>query len=71
LDSDVLTRVQTPATSVEPNSGIRFYTRIFSYFRQDRRLLAALVLFIWVALGLGVLEPAAVAVLTDTVLPGR
>ncbi len=42
------------------------YKRIFAYFKQDRLLLIFLVGLIWVALFLGVLEPAAVAALTDS-----
>lgn len=50
---------------------LRFYRRILAYFGEDRRLIAALVALIWVALLAGVLEGAAVGTLTDAVLSSR
>lgn len=58
-----LTPVHTPAKW--------FYARILSYFASDRFLLASLVVMIWAALGLGALQPAVIAVLTDQVLTGK
>src|SRR5690348_3331972 len=55
----------------EPGGGMHFYLRAFRYFRADWRLILALVGLIWLALGLGALAPAAIAVLTDSVLGGR
>lgn len=52
-------------------AGASFYARIFSYFRADRWLIGALVALIWVSLLAGVLEGAAVAVLTDVVVSSR
>lgn len=52
-------------------SRIRFYLRILFYFRADGWLVTRLVLLIWLALGLGTLGPAIIAVLTDTVLSGK
>jgi ATP-binding cassette subfamily B protein len=52
-------------------AGPKFYWRILSYFRRDRLLLLALLGLIWIALSMGALEPAAVAVLTDRVLAGK
>ena len=64
-----------PAAAAPPvysaGSGAGFYARILSYFRADRWPLVALVVLIWVALGVGALGPAVVAVLTDAVLNGR
>jgi ABC-type multidrug transport system fused ATPase/permease subunit len=51
-------------------SGARFYGRILSYFGADRGLIAGLVGLIWISLGAGALEPAVVALLTDSVLSG-
>src|SRR5690348_6550778 len=55
----------------EPGGGMHFYLRAFRYFRSDWRLVLALVMLIWLALGLGALAPAAIAVLTDSVLTGK
>ena len=55
-------------TTGRPSSGVRFYRRIFAYFRGDGRLMAVLIGLIGTALVLGAVEPAAVAVLTDAVL---
>jgi ATP-binding cassette, subfamily B, bacterial len=52
-------------------SGLAFYARMLSYFNADWKLLAALVVLIWMALGLGVLEGAVVSVLFDAVLSSR
>lgn len=52
-------------------AGTRFYLRIFSYFRRDWLLILALVGLIWLSLGFGTLQPAAVALLTDKVLSGK
>jgi ABC-type multidrug transport system fused ATPase/permease subunit len=52
-------------------AGMRFYARILSYFRGDWLLILALVGLIWLALGFGTLQPAAVALLTDKVLSGK
>src|SRR5579864_9424043 len=51
-------------------SGVTFYGRIFSYFRGDRRLLAALVALIWMTLLADTLQPYAIAALVDRVLSG-
>lgn len=58
------------AQDVHPTA-LGFYSRILSYFRRDRGLLFSLVCLIWLALALGAVEPAAVAVLTDRVLAGK
>ncbi|MGE5611740.1 MAG: ABC transporter transmembrane domain-containing protein, partial [Bacillota bacterium] len=50
------------------NSGVRFYWRILSYFGEDRRLIGVLIALIWVSLLAGVLEGAAVGVLTDVLV---
>ena len=52
-------------------SGTRFYVRILSYFKNDWRLIVALIVLIWVALALGALQPVILATLTDKVLSGR
>ena len=52
-------------------SGLEFYARMLSYFRADWKLLSGLVLLIWMALGLGVLEGAVVSVLFDAVLSAK
>jgi ATP-binding cassette, subfamily B, bacterial len=52
-------------------AGTRFYCRILAYFKADWRLILALVGMIWLALALGTLQPAAVALLTDKVLSGK
>ena len=52
-------------------SGTRFYFRILSYFRGDLRLIIALIGMIWLALGLGALQPAVIATLTDKVLSAK
>ena len=55
----------------DKTAGTRFYARIFSYFRRDWLLILALVGLIWLSLGFGTLQPAAVALLTDKVLSGK
>ena len=52
-------------------SGTRFYARILAYFRADAPLLMALIVMIWLALGMGALQPAVIAVLTDQILTGK
>lgn len=52
-------------------AGTRFYCRILSYFKADWLLILILIGMIWLALGLGALQPAAVALLTDKVLSGK
>ena len=52
-------------------AGTRFYARILSYFRGDWLLILALEVLIWLSLGFGTLQPAAVALLTDKVLSGK
>ena len=52
-------------------SGTRFYVRILSYFRDDWQLIAGLVVFIWLSLAVGALQPMLLATLTDRVLSGR
>jgi subfamily B ATP-binding cassette protein MsbA len=59
---------RSAGASTPPSSGIKFYRRILSYFAEDRRLIAALVVLIWVSLLAGVLEGAAVGVLTDVLV---
>ncbi|HEY2587610.1 MAG TPA: ABC transporter ATP-binding protein [Tepidisphaeraceae bacterium] len=56
---------------VSQTAGTRFYCRILSYFRADWLLILLLIGIIWLALGLGALQPAAVALLTDKVLSGK
>src|SRR3954464_1820186 len=52
-------------------AGASLYARLLSYFRPDRSLITALVVLIWIALGVGALQPVVIAVLTDAVLSGR
>lgn len=52
----------------QKTAGTRFYGRILSYFRADWLLILLLIGMIWLALGFGSLQPAAVALLTDKVL---
>src|SRR6185312_13426466 len=58
-------------TPIVAPHGVRFYSRILSYFKKDGLLLFALLALIWTALGVGALEPAAFAVLVDRVLAGK
>lgn len=59
------------AAHANRTGGISFYRRILAYFKRDGLLLFSLLALIWIALGVGALEPAAVAVLTDRVLAGK
>ncbi len=47
------------------------YRRILAYFFEDLRLIGVLVVLIWMALGVGVVGPAVIAVLTDSVLSAK
>jgi ATP-binding cassette, subfamily B, bacterial len=51
--------------------GLAIYARILRNFRPDSRLIAGLVILIWLALAIGALQPAIIAILTDAVLSGR
>ena len=50
---------------------MRFYLRVLSYFRRDLTVILGLLVLIWAALGLGVLDPLPLKVMTDAVLPPR
>src|SRR5688572_888380 len=65
------TDVATGCNPSKPTSGVRFYARILSYFRDDRLLIGILVGLIWLALLAGALEPLVMALLIDSVLSGK